>query len=164
MMSSCALSELHVVPLKTTVIESTALRTFCQKKDPMPSPGRPQTGRFWKEKWWKVRIEPSSCRMTHRAPAPAAQQWGPEKFRGFLEKSIWPGNSPDLNPIENIWSIMQQKLDEENPSVDITGLVWHLRRAWANISPSVPATWLRVCRTECAAVSLASEATWVAKI
>ena len=67
----------------------------------------------------------------------AAQQWCKENFPRFWEKGIWPGNSPDLNPIENIWSAIQQKIDEEKPSVNITGLVRQLKRAWANISPSV---------------------------
>ena len=31
----------------------------------------------------------------------------------FWDKDMWLGNSPDLNPIENLWSVLKQALDNE---------------------------------------------------
>lgn len=33
----------------------------------------------------------------------------------YISKDEWPSNSPDLNPIENIWGYMQQQLNRDPP-------------------------------------------------
>ena len=41
----------------------------------------------------------------------------------------WPGNSPDLNPIENCWVILKQKVAAHNPS-SLTHLKQVIREIW----------------------------------
>lgn len=47
----------------------------------------------------------------------------------------WPGNSPDLNPIENAWSVMKNKLQETRPS-NISDLKEALKTLWVTMDPS----------------------------
>ncbi len=44
----------------------------------------------------------------------------------------WPGNSPDLNPIENLWSIIKQRLKERDTS-SVPKLEAAVRDIWDNI-------------------------------
>ena len=38
------------------------------------------------------------------------------KCRELLDILDWPGNSPDLNPIENAWYVLKKKVAEHCPS------------------------------------------------
>ena len=49
--------------------------------------------------------------MKYGAPAHKAhltQQWLRDHDIPFIPREEWPGNSPDFNPIENIWDLLQQ--------------------------------------------------------
>lgn len=46
----------------------------------------------------------------------------------------WPGNSPDLNPIENLWAILKAKIRDRDTST-VDKLVAELQSAWANLNP-----------------------------
>lgn len=58
----------------------------------------------------------------------------------FRQRNIqvlpWPPNSPDINPLENLWRIMKKKL-QENPPASKTELVARIKSVWANIDKNV---------------------------
>ena len=53
-----------------------------------------------------------------------------------MGKGIWPANSPDLNPIENLWSILEEELksDKKTPQ-NLTSLEKAFQAAWSRIKP-----------------------------
>ena len=56
-------------------------------------------------------------------------------FSSFWTKDEWPGNSLDLNPIENIWGILKQSIDEMKQPNNLEQLKNQLDIAWKNIQP-----------------------------
>ena len=46
----------------------------------------------------------------------------------------WPAYSPDLNPIENLWSVMERNLRNRNPPGSITELRRMLQEEWNSLS------------------------------
>ncbi len=45
----------------------------------------------------------------------------------------WPANSPDLNPIENLWGIVKRKMRDTRPNAD--DLKAAIKATWASIPP-----------------------------
>ena len=73
-------------------------------------------------------------------PAPTAkftQEWCRQIVPSFWRKDEWPGNSPDLNPIENLWAIVQDKVDDIGEQIRIENLISNLKKAWSEIDPDV---------------------------
>ena len=66
----------------------------------------------------------------------APLHWTDDIMRWFREKGIellqWPSNSPDLNPIENIWGWIKAEVKRENPQT-IRQLKNSLKRNWERI-------------------------------
>ena len=54
----------------------------------------------------------------------------------------WPGNSPDLNPIENSWVILKQKVATHNPS-SLTFLKQVIKEIW--VKKITPEYYEKLC-------------------
>jgi hypothetical protein len=46
----------------------------------------------------------------------------------------WPANSPDLNPIENVWGIVKRKMRETRPN-NADELKAAIEATWASLTP-----------------------------
>jgi len=57
----------------------------------------------------------------------AVRNWLKAERISLLEP--WPGNSPDLNIIENVWNIMKQKIAAHNPTSEADLIKW-IKRVW----------------------------------
>ncbi len=56
----------------------------------------------------------------------------------------WPANSPDLNPIENLWGIVKRKMGDTrlNNAEDLKSAI---KATWASITPEHATGWLPPC-------------------
>jgi hypothetical protein len=61
------------------------------------------------------------------------QNWLSKNVKKFIPKEEWPGNSPDLNPIENLWAIMESKLYDNGHFGTIDELIEKIQHVWKNI-------------------------------
>lgn len=138
MMSHQGLSELHVIPEKTSVDSHYYVDTILENAC-LPAINRTaSSGSVLK----RCMVDDRSTCIFMQDGAPAhrsakAQRWCAANLPDFWRKEVWPGNSPDLNPIEELWAIVQQDLDKQKPAANLRGLQAQLKRAWSNIKPSV---------------------------
>ena len=68
-----------------------------------------------------------------------------------FEIMYWPPQSPDLNPIENLWKTFGVKVMERNPT-NTEDLWVKLQEEWSKISIEDCQELIRSCSRRCAAV------------
>ena len=138
MMSHRTLSQLHVVPPKV-VNNGEYYRENILTKDCLDAIHRTaETGGVLK---CSLMTDTSRAIFMQDGTPPhtaqKTQQWCRQHLPDFWERGVWPGNSPDLNPIENLWTIVQQEVDKMTPASSVGELAEQLKKAWGRIKPDV---------------------------
>lgn len=64
----------------------------------------------------------------------------------------WPAQSPDLNPIENLWEIVNRKIRRQSTYSNKHQLFSALSAAWKEISPDIINNLIASMPRRCAAV------------
>lgn len=64
---------------------------------------------------------------------------------------IWPPQSPDLNPIEQIWDFVKSRLEESDKVTKNT--IWNeLEKAWNLVTPELIKRYVNTMKDRCKAV------------
>lgn len=62
-------------------------------------------------------------------------RWLDENIPSYIHPKDWPPNSPDLSPIENIWSILSTNVYRDPEPKTLAHLKRRLRQAWKAVTP-----------------------------
>ncbi len=79
--------------------------------------------------WSKVLFSEDSFSPAHTAKS--TKSWLINHGVGVLD---WPANSPDLNPIENLWGIVKRKIRNKRPK-NADEMKASVKETWASIPP-----------------------------
>ena len=138
MMSHRALSELHIIPQKQSVnaayYRDNILGVTCLHAINRSS----KTGGIVER---SIMLNMSDfLLMQDSAPAHTAnatQEWSINNFPQLRKKGEWRVNTPDLNPIENLWSIISDMVDKLGQVNTIENLIQNLKLAWIGIDADI---------------------------
>ena len=133
-MTPLGLTKLHIIPNKTSVNSTYYINEILEKE---VKPAFQRT---------VVCAELTATKMFHnngeglfqqdgaRAhTSRASVEWLNTNINGYISPEDWPPNSPDLSPIENVWSIMAATVYADPEPQTLNTLKRRLRKAWKSI-------------------------------
>lgn len=94
--------------------------------------------RMYGDVWESVKLQEDGA-TCHSAKA--SQNWVRENWPGDVllrknDKFFWPGNSPDLNPIEPLWAVLQDCVWESPRPTTRSGLITRAKQVWLRMHNS----------------------------
>ncbi|KAI6652490.1 Transposable element Tcb1 transposase [Oopsacas minuta] len=110
-MSYQALSDLHIIAQGQTVTSDYYVEVSLKQSLTSSLLRTRDSGTILERKLLPDRSQAISTRWSPPLTSKSSQEWLKNIMAGFWTKEIWPPNSPDLNPIENLWALLQTKLD-----------------------------------------------------
>lgn len=72
-----------------------------------------------------------------------------------IEVLEWPANSPDLNPIEHLWDVLQRRLRDRPAAANLNDLAEMLQEEWNNIPREIIENLINSMPRRCQEVRLA---------
>ena len=97
-----------------------------------------------------TRLAPNFLFMDDNAPAHRARIVQNELIRNNIARMEWPAMSPDLNPIENIWSILGTRVRLHEPPVsNVQELTTALIQEWQDFDQNVIRNTIGTMRRRC---------------
>ena len=73
------------------------------------------------------------------------------KEENGIQVMKWPAQSPDCNPIENVWGLLKNKLSKKRYK-SIQTFIKHIRKEWNELSREYAAKLVESCDKRCVAV------------
>ena len=128
------LSHLHIVPTGKTVTSNYYVDNILQRE---LKPALMRTRSIGRIDQRRLVPYPGQAVFMHDGATPhtaaATQNWCTENLPNFIKKDMWPGNLPDLNCIENLWSILDREAYKDPRPSTMAQLRRRLQHAWRTI-------------------------------
>ena len=133
-MGVSGLSNLHIVPTGKTVDSSNYIEYILKKELKPPLNLTRTTGKNNSRKlvpYPGLAVFMQDGATSHTAAA--TQTWCDDNLPNFIGKQEWPGNSPDLNCIVNLWSVLDFEANKDPRPSTMLQLHRRLQYAWMTI-------------------------------